>query len=45
VLQTLVFSLRLIRWDKSRIKRLSQILVLASTMLLAGIAMGVIQAI
>jgi hypothetical protein len=45
VLQTLVFSLLLIRWEKSTSKRLSQILVLVSIMLLAGIVMGVIQAI
>lgn len=45
VLQTLVFSLLLIRWEKSTRKRLSQILVLASIILLAGIMMGVIQAI
>jgi hypothetical protein len=45
VLQTLVFSLLLIRWEKSTSKRLSQILVLVSIMLLAGIVVGVIQAI
>ncbi len=43
--QTLVFSLLLIRWEKSTSKRLTQILVLFSVMLLAGIVMGVIQAI
>jgi hypothetical protein len=37
--------LLLIRWEKSTSKRLSQILVLVSIMLLAGIVMGVIQAI
>ena len=44
-LQTLVFSLLLIRWEKSTSKRLTQILVLVSIMLLAGIVVGVIQAI
>ena len=45
LLQTLVFSLLLIRWEKSTSKRLSQILVLISIMLLAGIVPGIIQAI
>jgi hypothetical protein len=45
MLQTLVFSLLLIRWEKGISKRLTQILVLFSIMLLAGIVMGVIQAI
>ncbi len=45
MLQTLVFSLLLIRWEKSTSKRMSQILVLLSIMLLAGIVMGIIQAI
>jgi len=44
ILQTLVFSLLLIRWEKSTSKRLTQILVLLSIMLLAGIVPGVIQA-
>jgi hypothetical protein len=44
-LQTLAFSLLLIQWEKSTSKRLTQILVLFSVMLLAGIVMGVIQAI
>jgi hypothetical protein len=45
MLQTLVFSLLLICWERSVSKRLSQILVLVSIMLLAGIVMGIIQAI
>ena len=35
----------LIRWEKSTSKRLTQILVLVSIMLLAGIVVGVILAI
>ena len=45
VLQTLAFSVVLIWWEKSTSKRLSLILVLISIMLLAGIVMGIIQAI
>jgi len=45
MLQTLVFSVLLIRWEKSSSKRLSQIIVLFSIMLLAGIVMGLIQGI
>jgi hypothetical protein len=44
MLQTLVFSLLLIRWEKGISKRLSQILVLFSIMMLSGIVMGIIQA-
>ncbi len=44
VVQSLVFSLLLVYWEKSRSKRLSQILVLISIMLLAGIVIGIIQA-
>ncbi|MFC1879427.1 hypothetical protein ACFLZW_05895 [Chloroflexota bacterium] len=44
MLQTIVFSVLLIRWEKSTSKRMSQILVLFSIMLLFGIVMGVIQA-
>jgi len=44
MLQTLVFSVLLIRWEKSTSKRMSQILVLLSITLLVGIMMGVIQA-
>lgn len=44
-LQTLVFSLLLIRWEKSTSKRLTQILVLVSIMMLVPIVVGVIQAI
>ena len=44
-LQTLVFSLLIIRWEKKPSKRMTQILVLVSIMLLAGIVVGVIQAI
>jgi hypothetical protein len=45
ILQTLLFSLLLIRWERSSSKRLTQILVLLSIMLLAGIVPGIIQAI
>ncbi len=45
VLQTLLFSLLLIRWEKGINKKLLMILYLFSIMLLAGIVMGVIQAI
>jgi hypothetical protein len=45
MLQTLVFSLLLIRWEKGISKRLSWIIYLLSIMLLAGVIMGVIQAI
>lgn len=45
MLQTLVFSVLLIRWEKSTSKRMSQIIFLFSIMLLFGIVMGVIQAI
>ncbi len=45
MLQTLLFSLLLIRWEKGIGKRLSLILYLFSIMLLVGIVMGVIQAI
>jgi hypothetical protein len=44
VLQTLAFSLLLVRWEMSTSKRLTQILVLLSVMLLAGIVPGIIQA-
>ncbi len=43
-LQTLVFSLLLVRWEKSTSKRMSQIIVLFSIILSAGIVMGVVQA-
>ncbi len=45
MLQTLVFSLLLIRWEKGINKKLSWIIYLLSIMLLAGVIMGVIQAI
>jgi hypothetical protein len=45
MVQTLVFSLLLIRWEKGINKRLVQILYLFSIMLLLGIVMGIIQAI
>ena len=41
VLQTLVFSLLLIRWEKSTSKRLTQILVLVSIMMLAPIMLKI----
>jgi hypothetical protein len=45
VIQTLAFSVLLIYWEKSKSKRLTQILVLFSIMLLVGIVLGVTQAI
>ena len=45
ILQTLAFSVLLIQWEKSTSKRLTQILVLLSVMLLAGIVLGIISAI
>ena len=45
MIQTLVFSVLLIQWEKSTSKRFTQILVLVSVMLLAGIIMGIFQAI
>jgi len=44
-LQTLVFSLLLIRWEKGISKILSQILVMISIIMLAFVVIGVIQAI
>jgi hypothetical protein len=45
MVQTLVFSLLLVRWEKSTSRRLTQILILFAIMLLAGIVMGLLQAV
>ena len=45
VIQTLAFSVLLVYWERSKSKRLTQILVLFSLFLLAGILVGVFQAI
>ena len=45
MVQTLAFSVLLIQWEKSTSKRFSQILILVSVMLLAGILLGMLQAI
>ena len=42
VLQTLAFSVLLIQWEKSTSKRLTQILVLLSAMLIVGIVLGIL---
>ena len=44
MVQTLVFSVLVVQWEKSTSKRLTQIIVLISVMLLAGIVMGLLQA-
>jgi hypothetical protein len=44
-LQTLVFSLLLVWWERSRNRRLTLILVLVSATVLTGVVVGVIQAI
>jgi hypothetical protein len=45
ILQTFVFSLLLIRWEKGISKRTTQIIYLFSIMLLVGIVLGIVQAI
>jgi len=45
ILQTFVFSLLLIHWEKGISKRTTQILFLFSIILLVGIVMGIVQAI